>query len=164
MMRAVCDAGRHERSRELRSIDAAGEEGRLWALIRNLDGAVLLVKPTYKEGWDIPGGLVEADESPREAAQRECLEELGRNVEIGALLCVHYAPGARTPGYGICFVFDGGTSSTSPDDHVLPADELSDLAFIRPAELNAYLPSVMVVRLLAAIEATRMQAIVYLER
>lgn len=133
-------------------------------LIRNPEGAVLLVKPTYNEGWDIPGGLVEADESPREAAQRECLEELGRNVEIGDLLCVHYAPGATTPGDGVCFVFDGGTSSADPRDHVLPADELSDLAFVSPVELDAYVPSVMVDRLLAAIEATTTRAIVYLER
>lgn len=28
---------------------------------------VLLVKPAYKEGWDIPGGYVEPEESPRAA-------------------------------------------------------------------------------------------------
>jgi 8-oxo-dGTP diphosphatase len=133
-------------------------------LIQNREGAVLLVKPTYKEGWDIPGGLVEAGESPREAACRECLEELGRKVDIGGLLCVHYADGARTPGDGICFVFDGGTTSASSDDYVLPAEELSDVDFIQPGDLGAYLPTVMVVRLLAAIEAAAKGAIVYLER
>lgn len=134
------------------------------ALIRDPEGSVLLAKPTYKEGWDIPGGLVEPGESPREAAERECFEELGRHVEIGDLLCVHYAPSARIPGDGICFVFDGGTSSADPGDYVLPPDELSDLSFIRPAELDAYLPPIMVPRLLAAIEATRTRMIVYLER
>jgi 8-oxo-dGTP diphosphatase len=27
----------------------------------------LLVKPTYKDGWEIPGGIVEQDESPTQA-------------------------------------------------------------------------------------------------
>jgi 8-oxo-dGTP pyrophosphatase MutT (NUDIX family) len=133
-------------------------------LIRNADGAVLLVKPSYKEGWDIPGGLVEVGESPREAAGRECLEELGREVEIGDLLCVHYAEGAQMPGDGIMFVFDGGTCSASPDDYRLPANELCAASFTSPAELDSRLPPVMFVRLLAAIEATRTRAIVYLER
>ena len=134
------------------------------ALIRNPEGDVLLVKPTYKEGWEIPGGLAEAGESPREAARRECREELGREVEIGDLLCVHYADGARTPGDGVMFVFDGGTSSAGPDDYVLPAEELCDIAFVPSAELGSHLKPVMVVRMLAAIEAARTGAMTYLER
>ncbi|HEY8471123.1 MAG TPA: NUDIX hydrolase [Natronosporangium sp.] len=34
------------------------------ALFRDGDGRVLLVKPTYKPGRDIPGGFVSPDESP----------------------------------------------------------------------------------------------------
>jgi 8-oxo-dGTP pyrophosphatase MutT (NUDIX family) len=134
------------------------------ALIRDVSGAILLVKPTYKEGWDLPGGLVEPGESPLEAARRECLEELGREVEIGDLLCVHYADGARTPGDGVVFVFDGGTSTVQPHEYVLPADELCDVAFVRPADLGSHLPPVMVARLAAAMEACRTGAIAYLER
>jgi 8-oxo-dGTP diphosphatase len=107
---------------------------------------------------------VEQGESPREAAGRECLEELGREIEIGDLLCVHYAEGAHTPGDGVGFVFDGGTSSASPEDYLLPANELCAAAFTLPAKLGSRLPAVMVVRLLAAIEATRTRTIVYLER
>jgi 8-oxo-dGTP diphosphatase len=76
--------------------------------------------------------MVESGESPSEAARRECLEELCREVEIGDLLCVHYADGVRTPGDGIMFVFDGGTSFASPDDYVLPAEELREVAFTTP--------------------------------
>ena len=91
-------------------------------------------------------------------------KELGRDVEIGDLLCVHYAEGVQTPGDGIMFVFDGGTSSASPEDYLLPADELCGAAFTSPAELGSRLPPIMVVRVLAAIEATCTKAIVYLER
>ena len=37
------------------------------ALIRDLDGNVLMVKPSYKDGWELPGGAVEDDESPADA-------------------------------------------------------------------------------------------------
>ena len=40
-------------------------------LIRDDAGRVLLVKPTYKDGWEIPGGYVEKGESPHAAATRE---------------------------------------------------------------------------------------------
>jgi ADP-ribose pyrophosphatase YjhB (NUDIX family) len=42
------------------------------ALIRDRKGRLLILKPTYKSGWTIPGGIVEADgETPWEACQRE---------------------------------------------------------------------------------------------
>ena len=44
------------------------------AIFRNQDGDVLLVNPTYKEPWEIPGGIVEANESPKRACIREVQE------------------------------------------------------------------------------------------
>ncbi|MFF8812893.1 NUDIX domain-containing protein [Streptomyces pactum] len=40
-------------------------------------GRVLLVDPAYREPWEIPGGAVEREESPRAGARREVREELG---------------------------------------------------------------------------------------
>lgn len=37
-------------------------------------GRVLAVKPTYKSGWDLPGGAIEEGESPLECCRREVLE------------------------------------------------------------------------------------------
>lgn len=59
------------------------------ALIETSDG-MLLVKPSYKKGWDLPGGIVESDESPVEGLRREIVEELGTSAEIGGLRCVDY--------------------------------------------------------------------------
>jgi 8-oxo-dGTP diphosphatase len=47
---------------------------------------LLIVEPTYKPRWELPGGAVEYGESPRAAAMREVLEELGIHREAGALL------------------------------------------------------------------------------
>lgn len=47
---------------------------------------VLMVRTSYKQHWDIPGGMVEPGETPSQAAARECKEELGIVVDVGRLL------------------------------------------------------------------------------
>ena len=64
------------------------------ALIK-IDGKYLVIKRTeikrgklnsYPLYWDIPGGMVEDNELPRDAAVRETKEEVGLDVEIGKIL------------------------------------------------------------------------------
>jgi ADP-ribose pyrophosphatase YjhB (NUDIX family) len=57
------------------------------ALIRDPEGRVLLVEPTYKATWEVPGGVVESDESPRGACARELREELGLEIAVGRCWC-----------------------------------------------------------------------------
>lgn len=65
------------------------------ALFRDVAGRVLLVEPTYKENWEVPGGAVEQDESPTAACRREVLEELG--LDRPAASSRLGAVAARTP-------------------------------------------------------------------
>lgn len=77
-------------------------------LFRDELGRILLVRPTYKPGWDLPGGYVEPGESPKQAAAREVFEELGIRTEVGRLVVVDWAP-HPDEGDKLLFVFDGGS-------------------------------------------------------
>jgi len=50
------------------------------------NGNLLLTKP--RRGWGLPGGHIEAKESPEECLKRECIEEAG--VEIDNLKLIGY--------------------------------------------------------------------------
>lgn len=59
-------------------------------VIRGEGGRVLLVEPTYKENWEIPGGVVEADEAPWATAEREVREELGLELRVHQPLLIDH--------------------------------------------------------------------------
>ena len=79
------------------------------ALIFDKAGRLLILKPTYKSGWTIPGGVMEADgETPWEACRREVREETGIDVRHGRLVCMDFRrPRPGNPG-GIRFLFRCG--------------------------------------------------------
>jgi 8-oxo-dGTP diphosphatase len=133
------------------------------ALFFDEEGRVLLVKPTYKAGWDIPGGYVEPGETPIEACKREIKEELGLDRTIDRLLVADWAP-SQSEGDKILFVFDGGDLLEEDASRItLPAAELKSCAF-QPSESFAELmPERLARRLLAAVIARRDGAIGYLE-
>jgi 8-oxo-dGTP pyrophosphatase MutT (NUDIX family) len=82
------------------------------ALIFNRAGRLLILKPTYKTGWTIPGGVMEADgETPWEACRREVREECGIDLTRGRLAAMDFRrPRPGRPG-GIRFLFDCGQVS-----------------------------------------------------
>lgn len=133
-------------------------------LIRDRDGRILVVDPTYKPAWEIPGGMVEVDESPSEAAGREAEEELGRRFEVGELLVVAYSEGGRTPLDGVMFVFDGGVVDEPASAFALPADELRAAEFVTLDDLDRHLIPKMAARMRVAASAAASGQLVYLER
>src|SRR5262249_3911014 len=56
---------------------------------------ILILKPTYRTGWLVPGGIVEPSESPRAACLRELREELALDAQADRLLCVEFESGTR---------------------------------------------------------------------
>ncbi len=82
-------------------------------LVRDGDGRVLLCRLTYKNDWDLPGGVVEVSESPQLAVAREVEEELGLALETGPLLLTDWLPPWGGWDDAICLVFDGGVHDAS---------------------------------------------------
>lgn len=98
------------------------------ALVRDPDGRVLLCHPTYKDDWDLPGGVVEGMESPRTAAGREVVEELGLDLPIGSLLLTDWLPAWGGWDDALCLVFDGGVHDADMlHDVVLQVREIRDV-------------------------------------
>ena len=125
-------------------------------------GRVLLVEPTYKPTWEIPGGRVEPGERPRAACVRELREELGLDLEPGRLLVVDWAP--REGVDRVLFVFDGGALTAAQRSAItLPLDELASWAYVPPDELPARLAPWLARRVAAALEARRGRVTRYLE-
>ena len=114
-------------------------------------GRVLLVKPTYKPIWEIPGGVVEQDESPKQCCQREILEELGLAVPIGALLIVDYNEASPPKTESLMFVFDGGILTSEQIAAIqLPISELSEFRFFPLIALPTAMSDSLKKRVLAA--------------
>jgi 8-oxo-dGTP diphosphatase len=118
-------------------------------LFRDEAGRVLLVKPTYKDGWDIPGGYVEPGESPKQAAAREIEEELGLTPPIGRLLVVDWAP-HPDEGDKLLFIFDGGALGEDTGDLVVEKDEIDRVEFVDLATAGGRMPSRLLERLRSA--------------
>lgn len=82
------------------------------AFLTDDQGRLLIVKPTYKPGWSLPGGQMEADgESPWDACRREVHEECGLTVAQGRLRCLDFlTPKPERPDdpRGLRIVFDCG--------------------------------------------------------
>jgi 8-oxo-dGTP diphosphatase len=99
-------------------------------LIRDQHGRMLLVDPVYKPGWDLPGGIAEANEPPRETARRELREELGLDIRPGQLLSIAWAAPHGPWDDILNLIFDGGALT---DDQIavlhLTDDELRDFEF-----------------------------------
>lgn len=99
------------------------------AMIFDRSDRLLILKPTYKSGWTIPGGVMEADgETPWEACRREVREECGIELRSGRLACMDFRrPRPGRPG-GVRFLFDCG---------VVGDRQLATLS-LQPAEISAY--------------------------
>ncbi|HYJ76232.1 MAG TPA: NUDIX domain-containing protein, partial [Kineosporiaceae bacterium] len=59
------------------------------------DGRVLLLQQHHREGWTLPGGLLNRGEDAGRAVVREVREETGLDVEVGLPFATLVAPSSR---------------------------------------------------------------------
>ena len=124
---------------------------------------ILLVHPTYKEGWDLPGGYLMPGETPTSALRREILEELGTALPFGALLVVDWAPN-ESEGDKILFVFDGGELTAAQHASIrVDGAEIDRYAYHHRSAIDALLIPRLARRVHAAIQARANGETVYLE-
>lgn len=106
-------------------------------LIRDRDERVLLCQLTYKQDWDLPGGVVEVGESPQLAVAREVEEELGLQVEPGSLLLTDWLPPWSGWDDALCLVFDGGAHDASITDAIVrQTREIRSAEFCTPDQVR----------------------------
>ncbi|MGW7421462.1 NUDIX hydrolase [Streptomyces sp. NPDC054813] len=126
---------------------------------------VLLVDPTYKAGWEFPGGVVEPGEAPARAGVREVEEETGLRLEkVLRLLVVDWEQPVPPRYGGLRLLFDGGRlDSAEAGRLVLPGPELRGWRFVTEQEAAEMLPPVRYERLRWALRARERGAALYLE-
>ena len=124
------------------------------AIIRDADGRILIVNPTYKPGWDTPGGMSEANEPPNATVRRELREELGLDLPAVRMLCVDWVPPHGPWDDMLAFVVDGGTLTTAQIESLRPTDgEIAGFDFCDPAQIGDRLRPRLARRITAAHEA-----------
>ncbi|MFF1506529.1 NUDIX domain-containing protein [Streptomyces sp. NPDC058326] len=124
------------------------------ALFRDAGGRVLVVEPSYREGWALPGGTIESDagETPRQAARRETAEELGLDLALGPLLAVDWSHGSARPPI-VAYVYDGGVLAEERFAEIrLQEEELLSWKLIERGEVTAHLPGSLGLRVLASLD------------
>ncbi|WP_181766967.1 NUDIX hydrolase [Streptomyces albidus (ex Kaewkla and Franco 2022)] len=134
-------------------------------LLFDEEGRVLLVDPTYKPGWEFPGGVVERGEAPARAGVREVAEELGLELKREPRLLVTDWEPPRPPAYGgLRFLFDGGRLTEKEAGRLLlPGEELRGWRFVTEEEAAELLPPIRFDRLRGALRARERGHALYLE-
>jgi len=132
-------------------------------LIRDPAGRILLVNPTYKPGWDLPGGMAEANEPPHEAAIRELREELGLGVALRGLLVVDWVPPHGPWDDQMALIFDGGQIDGAHASALQPRDEeLSAIEFVEAGDAMPMVRERLAHRIDAALNALNIGRVLYL--
>lgn len=145
--------------------EPTGETLAAGVLLFDEQDRVLLVDPTYKPGWEFPGGIVENGEAPARAGIREVAEEIGIQLgHVPRLLVVDWEP-PRPPGFGgLRLLFDGGRLTNADAGRLLlPGSELRGWRFVSEEEAADLLPPNRYARLRWALRARSQSAVFNLE-
>ena len=122
---------------------------------------LLVLEPTYKPNWLVPGGVVEKSESPLEAAIRECEEEIGVSVQIKSFLCADYKRGNDEIGDAVHFLFEGVVD----EKEALRIDgkEIKSFHWMTSQEAMRKFDSHLATRVACGLEARKLNRPVYCE-
>ncbi|MET7936806.1 NUDIX domain-containing protein [Streptomyces sp. NPDC005322] len=137
MLRHMSNSAQDGQSTPLHSVSVAG-------VVTRDDGRLLAIRRADNGTWELPGGVLELDETPEEGVAREVLEETGIHVEVDELTGVY-----KNTALGVvALVFhckpSGGTERTS--------SESTAVEWLTPEEVSERMSEVFAIRLLDAID------------
>jgi ADP-ribose pyrophosphatase YjhB (NUDIX family) len=93
------------------------------------DGRVLVLRQYHRQGWTLPGGLVDRGENAEDAVRRELREETGLEVEVGLPIGVVVEPRTRR----VDVVFHVAAARAVD---VRPRSEAAQARWLAPADLG----------------------------
>jgi 8-oxo-dGTP pyrophosphatase MutT (NUDIX family) len=133
-------------------------------LFFNTKGELLILKPNYKDGWLIPGGSTDENESPLHCAIRETKEETGLDIQELKLVGIYYA---QKKGYfsdSLKFLFNGGVLTDKQISEIqLAADELEEFTFFSKEKAIPILSNSLQKSVPQCIEAIKNKTTAYIE-
>ncbi|MHB1008078.1 MAG: NUDIX domain-containing protein [Propionibacteriaceae bacterium] len=133
------------------------------ALFRDVADRVLVLAVSYKDDWELPGGIVEPHEPPRRGAEREVLEEIGLERSLGQPLVVDWLPPHLGWDDAVEFIFDGGVLTPEEVAAItLNYGEISAAHWLSAAEAGARM-SPLAARRLEWIDRVRPGTTTYFE-
>lgn len=106
------------------------------AILQDDKGRLLVLKPTYKSGWTIPGGMMEDNgESPWDACRREVREETHLRVTSGRLVVVDTRPAKTDRKLGLRFLFHCGVLTKKEVRSIRVQElEVKEFRFVEPRQ------------------------------
>jgi ADP-ribose pyrophosphatase YjhB (NUDIX family) len=125
----------------------------------------LLVQPTYSSGWILPGGTVEAEESPMEGLMREVRENLGINITPTHVLAIDYISNKDVKGEYLSFLFGAIDLNENQAQNIMVSmKDIKDFKFVDIDVAYSMLVPAISRRLASALKAvSENYVMVYLE-
>ncbi len=139
------------------------------AVFFNKAGEMLIVKPNYKPGWQVPGGIIDPNEPPSHGCVREIKEEIGLDTEVDALKLIGVSHGIQKSDTGelydlIYFAFFAGELTDKQISEIkLQTSELDEMKFMNFEDASPLLNDGIRIRLKAALEGLKNNTVSYTE-
>ena len=133
-------------------------------LFFNTKGELLIVKPDYKDGWLVPGGATDDNESPLRCAIREVKEEIGLDVHELQLVGIYYGHKKGIYTDSLKFIFSGGVLT---EDQILQiklqTEELEAFQFVSPEKALPLMSQSLQKSIPVCLSAINEKTVAYLE-
>lgn len=134
------------------------------ALIFNNKKEILLIKSTYKDHWTLVGGVVDENESPKEALIREIKEEIGLKITRLDFVMVAYYHESEEKTENLQFKFNAGKLSFKQIKNIkIDHKEIGEFKFFKIKDAFPLMSTKGAIRLQESMKAIKNNKAVYEE-